>query len=64
MRRLCAFVGLRYRPQLCGHVVPRQTHGAQPLQVDRRAAQLAAELYERLRAEAGRRPVEPVGEAT
>ena len=64
MRRLCAFVGLRYRPELCGHVVPRQTHGAQPLQVDRRAAQLAAELYERLRAEAGQRPVEPAGEAT
>jgi hypothetical protein len=64
MRRLCTFIGLRFRPDLCSHVAVRQTHGVQPLEVDRRAAELAAELYDRLRAEAGQRPVQPAGEAS
>jgi len=52
MRRLCAFTGLAFRPALCEHVVPRESHGTDPLEVDPRVAALAGELHERLRAAA------------
>src|SRR6476469_6916604 len=52
MRRLCAFTGLLYRPALCEHVVPRESHGTDPLEVDPRVAALAGELLGRLRAAA------------
>lgn len=64
MRRLCAFIGLACRPELFEHVVPRQSHGAQPLPVDGAVTALAAELHEQLRAAAGRRSAESLGEAS
>jgi hypothetical protein len=64
MRRLCAFIGLTSRPELFEHVVPRESHGVQPLPVDAAIAALAAELHERLRASAGRPAVESLGEAS
>lgn len=64
MRRLCAFIGLAPRPELFEHVVPRESHGAQPLPVDPEIATLAAELHERLRASAGQSTAESLGEAS
>lgn len=48
MRRLCAFIGLPFRPALCAHVVPRTSHRGHPLEVDPRAQQLAQDLLVRL----------------
>ena len=48
MRRLCGFIHLPYRPALCAHVVPRDSHGGRPLPLDARAVSLAQQLQSRL----------------
>ena len=64
MRRLCAFIGLPYRPALCSHVLPRTSHPGRPLDVDPRALELAQDLLSRLDREALRtRPAAPRGQA-
>lgn len=48
MRRLCAFVGLPYRPELDEHVDRRVSHGSGPLDLDPRVRALAQETAARL----------------
>jgi hypothetical protein len=44
MKRLCRFIGLAYRATLCSHVVPRESHGSGPLDIDPLVRRLAADL--------------------
>jgi hypothetical protein len=48
MRRLCDFIGLAYRPELCAHVEPRASHGEAPLEIDPDVRALAEGLAARL----------------
>jgi hypothetical protein len=59
MRRLCAFIGLPYRPVLCDHVTPRSSHGSAPLPVDPDVRRLARGLMSRLDEAAVRSPGGP-----
>ena len=58
MRRLCAFIGFPYRPQLCAHVERRTSHGSRRLDIDPRVRELTDAMTSRL--EAARRPHAPV----
>jgi hypothetical protein len=60
MKRLCAFIGLAYRPALCAHVEPRESHGTGGLDLDPRLVELADEVTARL-AGAAARPGPPLG---
>lgn len=59
MRRICAFLGLGYRPALCAHAEPRSSHGARSLAVDPRVLALAEQLRVRLDDVAGVPSLEP-----
>jgi len=51
MRRLCDFVGVRYRDVLCAHVDRRVSHGSGRLDIDARVRELADAMSARLDAE-------------
>jgi hypothetical protein len=53
MRRLCGFIDLPYRPTLCAHVVPRNSHGSAAPSVDPAVRALAVDLLARLDEAAG-----------
>lgn len=48
MRRLCAFVGVRYRSELDRHVDRRESHGSGPLDIEPHVRQLAQAMTDRL----------------
>lgn len=50
MRRLCAFIGFPYRPQLCAHVERRTSHGSRRLDIDPRVRELCDRMGDRLAA--------------
>lgn len=48
MQRLCAFIGLDYRPAFCAHVERRESHGRATLDIDPAVMALARGLASRL----------------
>jgi hypothetical protein len=48
MRAVCDAIGFPFRPELCAHVVRRETHGERSLGLDARVLELAGDLANRL----------------
>ena len=48
VRRLCAFLGLDYRPELVAHIAPRRPREQPPLPIDPRVREVCTDLTTRL----------------
>ena len=59
LRRICAFLGFPYRPQLAAHIQPRPPATPGPLDIDPRVRASCEELAARLDAARQRQPASP-----